>query len=161
MSTLVVARNSNINELGWRVHIAESHDWDVGIRSLSNRLMFSSWVTDEKQPRLTESSLDLIGECSRGIPSSDGAAANISCKLQNSPLSLWSVGNNKHILGVFNSCDSSGSEQKLLPGLPQVDDVDTILPLLEDVLLHRGLAVVRSDVRGSGQHLGDVIFGNS
>ena len=41
-------------------------------------LMFSPRVTDEKQPRHAESSLDLVGECSRGVPSSDRAAANIS-----------------------------------------------------------------------------------
>ena len=42
-------------------------------------LMFSPIrVTDEKQPRHTESSLDLVGECSRGVPPSDRAAANIS-----------------------------------------------------------------------------------
>ena len=65
------------------------------------------------------------------------------CKLENSPLSLGPVGNHKHIQGVLNSCDGSGSQLELLPSLPQVDDVDTILPLLEDVLLHRGLAVVK------------------
>ena len=41
-------------------------------------LMFSPRVTDEKQPSHTESSLDLVGECSRGVPPSDRAAANIS-----------------------------------------------------------------------------------
>ena len=61
-------------------------------------------------------------------------------------------------LGVLDSRDRPGGEHHLLPGLLQVDDVDPVGLLLEDVLLHRGLAVVRPDVRGGGEHLGDVIL---
>lgn len=79
-------------------------------------------------------------------------------KLEDSPLGVRSAGTDKHILGVLNSSNGTGSQQDLLPGLLQVDDVDTIVLLLEDVLLHGGLAVVRPNVGGGGQHLGDVIL---
>ena len=63
-------------------------------------------------------------------------------------------------LRILNSSNSPGSQDQLLPGLLQVDDVDAVSLLLEDVLLHRGLAVVRADVGGCSQHLGDVILLN-
>ena len=50
---------------------------------------------------------------------------------------------------------------ELLPGLLQVDNIHTILFLLEYVLLHAGLAVVQPNVGGGSQHLRDVIFGQS
>ena len=61
-------------------------------------------------------------------------------------------------LWVLDSSNGPGGKNQLLPGLLQVDDVDTIGLLLEDVLLHRGLAVVRPDVGGGSQHLGNVIL---
>merc|ERR1712020_595561 len=53
------------------------------------------------------------------------------------------------------------SQEDLLPGLLEVDDVDPVILLLEDVLLHGLLAVVRANVGGCSQHLGDIILGNS
>ena len=61
-------------------------------------------------------------------------------------------------LWILDSSNGPGGKNQLLPGLLQVDDVDAIGLLLEDVLLHRGLAVVRPDVDGGSQHLGDVIL---
>ena len=61
-------------------------------------------------------------------------------------------------LRVLDSSNGPGGKNQLLPGLLQVDDVDTIGLLLEDVLLHRSLAVVRPDVGGGSQHFGDVIL---
>ena len=61
-------------------------------------------------------------------------------------------------LRVLDGGDGPGGEHQLLPGLLQVDDVDAVGLLLEDVLLHRGLAVVGADVRGGGEHLSDVIL---
>ena len=66
--------------------------------------------------------------------------------------------NDNNHLGVLDGSDSPGSQDELFPGLLQVDDVDAVGLLLEDVLLHRGLAVVRADVGGRSQHLGDVIL---
>ena len=66
--------------------------------------------------------------------------------------------NDNNHLGVLNGGDSPGSQDQFLPRLLQVDDVDAVGLLLEDVLLHRGLAVVGADVGGRSQHLGDVIL---
>ena len=69
-----------------------------------------------------------------------------------------SVHQHQVYLWVLDSSNGPGGKNQLLPGLLQVDDVDTIGLLLEDVLLHRGLAVVRPDVGGGSQHLGNVIL---
>ena len=79
-------------------------------------------------------------------------------KFENSSLGEWSAGTDIHISGVLNSSNSSGSKHYLLMSLLQVDDVGSIIPLLEDVLLHGGLTVAGAQVGGSSQHLGDIIF---
>ena len=79
-------------------------------------------------------------------------------ELEDGPLGVGSAGADIHVLGVLNRGDGTGSEQDLLPGLLQVDDVDPVVLLLEDVLLHGGLGVGRPEVGGGSQHLSDVIF---
>merc|ERR1719373_300673 len=88
--------------------------------------MIRTGITDEKKSRLTESHLNLICKSSGCESSCDRAAANISCKLKNSSLSVWSACNNIHILRVFNGCNGSCCQEKLLPSLLEVDDVHTI-----------------------------------
>merc|ERR1719445_117379 len=154
------AGDGDIDELGWRVHISEGHNRDVSIATLSDGLMVSPGVSDQKQPWLTESCLDLISKCSRSEATSYGIAANISSELEDSSLSGGPCGHHVHILWVLNSSDSTGSENQLLPGLLEINNVDTAGLLLEDVLLHGSLAVVGANVGGGSQHLSDVILGN-
>ena len=54
--------------------------------------------------------------------------------------------------------DIPGGEEELLPGLVHVDDVDSVLATLVDVLHHGRLRVFGPDVRHGRQHLGDVGF---
>merc|ERR1719419_1546215 len=77
----------------------------------------------EKKSGLTESHLNLICKCSGCESSCDRATADIPCKLKNSSLSVWSACNNIHILRVFNGCNGSCCQEKLLPSLLEVDDV--------------------------------------
>ena len=106
VGALVVAGHGDVDELGRRVDIAQSHDGDVGIGGFSHWLvvspsdgeksrvegnrretrvveMFSNnyakpGVADKKQPWLPESCLDLVGEGSRGETASNRGTANIS-----------------------------------------------------------------------------------
>ena len=106
LGALVVAGHGDVDELGRRVDIAQSHDGDVGIGGFSHWLvvspsdgeksrvegnrketrvveMFSNnyakpGVADKKQPWLPESCLDLVGEGSRGETASNRGTANIS-----------------------------------------------------------------------------------
>merc|ERR1719167_1160881 len=161
LGALVVAGHGDVDELGGRVHVAERHDGDVGVGSLSDGLMVAPGVGDEKEPGLPEGSLDLVSEGSGGEAASDGGAANVPGKLEDSTLGIWAAGDHIDVLWVLNSSNGPGGKNQLLPGLLQVDDVDTIGLLLEDVLLHRSLAVIRTDVGGGSQHLSDVILGYS
>merc|ERR1719320_971810 len=117
--------------------------------------MVSPGVSDQKQPWLAESCLDLISKCSRSEATSYGVAANISSELEDSSLSGGPSGHHVHILWVLK-----GSENQLFPGLLEINNVDTAGLLLEDVLLHGSLAVVGANVGGGSQHLSDVILGN-
>merc|ERR1719362_950854 len=161
VGALVVAWDGDVDELGGRVNVAEGDDGDVGVASLRNGLLVGPGVADHQKTGLAESGLDLIGEGSRGEPAGNGGAVDVPSELEDSSLSVGPAGTDEHISGVLNSRDGAGSQQDLLPGLLQVDDVDPVILLLEDVLLHRGLAVVRPDMDGGRQHLGDVILGNS
>merc|ERR1719192_1340896 len=161
VGALVVAGDGEADELGGRVNVAEGDDGDVGVAALSDGLVVRPGVADDQQAGLAESGLDLVGEGSRGEPASHRGTVDVPGELENSSLSVGSAGTGEHISRVLHSGDGPGSQEDLLPGLPQVDDVDPVVLLLEDVLLHRGLAVVRPNVDGSGQHLGDVILCNS
>ena len=75
-------------------------------------------VTDEKQPRFPEGSLDLVGEGARGEAASNGGTPHVSghqnmrqlsstdsslpCKLEDSPLSLRSTCNDEHIQRILD-----------------------------------------------------------
>merc|ERR1719445_1314713 len=158
---LIVARNSHVNELCGRVHVAESYNGDVGVAGLGDGLMVGPGVADYKKPGLSESGLDLISEGTGSEPSSNRTGSNVPCKLENSSLSIRPTGHHEDISRVLYGSNSPGSQHKLLPGLLQIDDVDTIGLLLEAVLLHRGLGVVGPNVSGSGQHFSNVILRNS
>merc|ERR1719153_949703 len=159
VGALVVAGHGDVDELGWRVNVAQSHDGDVGVGGFSHRLVVSPGVADKKQSWLPESCLDLVGEGSRGETASNGGATNVSGELEDSPLSLRPACDNINVHRVLHRGDGTRSKQKLLPGFLEVDDVHSISLLLPDVLLHGGLTVVGANVRGGGQHLGHVLLG--
>ena len=104
VGALVVAGHGDVDELGRRVDIAQSHDGDVGVGGFSHRLVVSPYggervednkrvtrvvemfsnnyakpgVAYKKQSWLPESCLDLVGEGSRGETASNGGTPNIS-----------------------------------------------------------------------------------
>lgn len=77
-------------------------------------------------------------------------------ELEDGALSVGSARDDEDIGGVLDGGDGPGSEQHLLPGHLEVDDVDAVDALLEDVLLHGRLGVLRADVGRGSQHLGHV-----
>merc|ERR1719270_2194177 len=137
---------------------SEGNDGDVGVASLGDGLVVGPGVGDDQETRLAEGGLDLISEGSGSETSSNGAAANIPGKLENSSLGVWPAGAHVHVLGVLHGGDGSSGQQKLLVGLLQVDDVAAIVLLLVDVLFHGLLTVAGPDVGSSSQHLGNIIL---
>merc|ERR1719192_1625529 len=136
VGALVVAGDGDVDELGRRVNVAEGDYGDVGVTALSDGLMVGPGVADDQETRLTEGGLDLIGEGSGGEPSSHGGAVHIPSELQDSPLGVGTASADVDVVGVLDGGDGPGSQEDLLPGLLQVDDVDPVILLLEDVLLH-------------------------
>jgi hypothetical protein len=59
---LVVCWDGDINELQWRVGIAESNDWDVDIAGLADSLVINSGVGDNNESGLLEGSGNVICE---------------------------------------------------------------------------------------------------
>merc|ERR1719192_2918683 len=161
VGALVVAGDGDVDELGGGVNVAEGDNGHIGVAALGDRLVVRPGVADHQQSGLTEGGLDLIGEGSGSEPSSNRGAVDVPGELEDGPLGVRSTGTDEHVSGILHSSDSAGSQQDLLPGLLQVDDVDPVVLLLEDVLLHGRLAVVRPNVDSGGQHLGDVILGDS
>jgi hypothetical protein len=84
-----------------------------------------SGISNNQQARLDEVSLDLIGECSRGVTSSHGGSSSIFGELQDSTLSVGLGRNNTNISGVLNGSNNTGSQDKLLPSLLEINDVDS------------------------------------
>ena len=123
MLGLVVAGNGNINILHRRVAVAESDGGDVTIGSLLQSLRIRAGVTDNQKTRLDELGLDLIGECTGGEATRDGADTSEVLELQDGTLSPLASRDDSDVLGVLNSNNHSGSEHKFLPSLLKVEQV--------------------------------------
>ncbi len=88
----------------------------------------------------------------------DSGGSDVAGELQDGPLAVLPRADHEHVSGVLDGGDRAGGQHHLLPGLGQVDNVNTILATLENVLLHGHLGVGGPNVSRSGHHLGDVAF---
>jgi len=156
--TLVVAGNGNINISQWRVGVAEGNDWDVYIGSFTHRLVVSAGIGDNQQTWLTESSLDLVSECSWCEPASNGCSTSGRGKLQHSTLAVWAGRDDTHIGWVLDGSNGTGSQEQLLPCLAQVQNVHTIGFALVHILFHLEVHICGTQVSGTGKELGYILF---
>jgi hypothetical protein len=154
----VVARNDNVNVLNRGIRVAESNGGEIHIRSLSDSLVVSSGVSDEEETGLNELLLDLIGEGSRRVSSSDGLRSGEVGELQSCSLSDDGSRNNAHFRGVIDSGDDSRRKNELLPGFGNVDQMDAIGSAPPDVPVHVGIDIGGSDMSSDCQELLDVFF---
>ena len=143
----VVAWDSDIDVLKWRVGVAESDARDVGIRSLLDGLAISLGISDNQESWLHELAGDLVGEGTWGPSLSNGLSTSVMSELHHSSRTKRSLRANDDVLGILNGSDNSGSNHQLLPGLTEVDDVDVVVTLLVDITLH-------SEVNISGTNVG-------
>jgi hypothetical protein len=88
-------------------------------------LVISSWVSQNEQTGLIEWSLKLVGKCTRSVPSSNCISTSVLSKFQDSPLSIRPCGLHNDVFRVFNSNNNPGSQLKLFPRFPKVDNVNT------------------------------------
>lgn len=105
---LGIARDSNINKSERRVGVAESNDRDVDVAGLSDGLVVGSRVGHDQKTRLTESSLDLIGEGSGCEPSSNRSRSGVVSELQYSSLAVVSATDDEHLRCMFDRHNCSG-----------------------------------------------------
>lgn len=133
VSALVVAGNGNVDKLDGRVGVNQSNDGDVDVRSLLDGLVVGSGIGDNQKSGLLERSGDVVGERTGGESAGNGGGATVVGELENGSLSVGSGGDGNDIGGVGDGGDDSGSQLDLLPGLANVDDVDTVGSLLENV----------------------------
>ena len=130
MTTLVVCWDSNIDELGWGVGIAEGDDWNVDVRSLLDSLGISARIGDNDQAGFLEGAGDVVGEVTGGETTSDGDSTGVSSELENGTLTIRTGRDDTDISWVVDSCDDTGSEDDLLPkwwGIVRMKSLDELL----------------------------------
>lgn len=87
--------------------------------------MVSAGVRQDEEPGLAEGVLELIGEGTGSVTSSDGLASGILREFQNGALTIGPGGLHNDVLGILNRGNHPGGQLKLLVGLPNVDDENT------------------------------------
>lgn len=125
MLGLVVGRDGNVNELEGSIGVTESNDGDVDKGSLSDSLVVNSGVSDNDDSGLLERSGDVVGEGTRGESASDGVGTSEAGVLEDSSVTVRSGRDDTDISRVVDGGKDSGSEDDLLPGLADVEEVDT------------------------------------
>jgi len=156
LETLVVGWNGNINELKWGIRVAKCDDWDVHVGGFLDGLVIGSWVTDDDKSWLLELLGVLVGKRTGGPFTSEVVGTGVIGELEDSSLSVLSVRDDKDILGIVDSGDDSSSNHHLLPGLGEMEEMETILGSGVDVWLHLLGAVHGSDMDIGSEHEGQV-----
>jgi hypothetical protein len=173
MATLVVGRDSNIDELGRGVGIAEGNDGNVDVGSLLDSLGVGAGISDDNQAGFLEGAGDVVSEVTGGETTCDGNGSGVCGELQDSALAIGTGGDDADIGWVVNGGDDAGCENNLLPvkrkyirnapfssffqfadmrrdssipGLANIQDVDSIRASLPEVWLHVNLHVLGSQM---------------
>lgn len=183
MTGLVVGWDGNINELSWGVSVAKGDDWDVDVGSLLDGLSIGAWVGNDDEAWLLEGTGDVVGEVTWGEATGDGLGTGVVGELQDSALTVWTGRDNADVSWVVNGGDDAGSKDNLLPvarmlancasnlcamrvmynlnipGLANVDNVDSVWASLPEVVVHVNLQVLGTEVALGSQEELDVLSG--
>jgi len=155
VTAFVVGWDGNIDELSWGVGIAKSNNGDVDVGSLLDSLGISARIGDNDKAGFLERAGDVVGEVTRGETTSNWGSSSVCGELQDSALTVGTSRDNTDIGWVVDGCDNTGSKDNLLPvvkiselqplecycpqnnvpGLADVDDVDSIGAGLPEVWL--------------------------
>jgi len=122
---LVVGGDSDIDVVQGRVGVADGDNGDVDVRSLSNGLVVDTGVGDDDQTGLLERLGDVIGEVTGSESSSDSLSTSVGSELEDGTVTVRTSRDDANIVGVLDGSDDTGGEDELLPGLSNVDNVDT------------------------------------
>lgn len=103
----------------------KQHSRDVNVGSLSDSLVVDSGVGDNDNSRLLERLGDVVGEVTWSESSGNGLGTGETSELQDSSVTVWSGRDDTDVVGVVDGGEDSGSKDEFLPGLADVQDVDT------------------------------------
>ena len=75
--------------------------------------MISPWISEDKETRLTEWGLQLIGEGTRSVPPNNSMGTRVLSKLQDRSLTKWPCRLYDDVLWVLNCNNNPGCQLKL------------------------------------------------
>ena len=162
MTTFVVGRDGDVNELSRGVGVTESNDGDIDVGGFFDSLCISARVGDDDEAGLFERASDVVGEIARGETTSDSNSAGMSGELEDGSLTVRTSGNDGYISGVVDSYNDASCEDdflpsssiisfckriayrfwRFLPGLSNVDHVNSIWACLPQIRLHMSLHIL-------------------
>lgn len=88
-------------------------------------LVIGSGISEDKETRLVEWSLKLIGESTGSMPSGNSMSTRVLSELQNSSLTVRPCRLYNHVLRVLNPNNHSRCQLKLFPSFTEVDYVNS------------------------------------
>ena len=180
MTALVVGGDGNVNEVGGGVSVAESDDGDVDVAGLLDSLSIGARVGHDNETGLLERAGDVVGEVTGGETTGNGGGTGVVSELEDSTLAIGTSRDHTDVGGVVDGSDDTGSQDNLLPvicflrvriprsnlqspnfnhalsllhipGLADVQDMDTVGAKLPEVRLHVSLEVLGTQVALSRQ----------
>ena len=125
MTTLVVGGDSDVDELQGSIGVGKGNDGDVDVGRLPDSLVVHTGVGNDDQSGLLERTSDVVGEATGGETASDSLSTGVGGVLEDGTVTVGAGRDHTNISWVLNSGDDTGGENKLLPGLAEVDDVYT------------------------------------
>lgn len=154
-----VTGDGDVDELEGRVRVGERDARNVDVRSLTDGLVVDTGVGDNDDTGLLERTGDVVGEGTGGESASDGGGTGLSGELENGTVTVLATGDDTDVGGVLDGGEDTGGENDLLPGLADVEKVDTVSTTLVDVRSHLLVGVLGADVGLGGEEEGDVLLG--
>ena len=87
--------------------------------------MVNTGVGNDDNTWLLERTSDVVGERTRSETTSNRLRASVRGELEDRTVSVRAGRNYTDVVGVLDGGDDTSGEDELLPGLANVDDVDT------------------------------------
>lgn len=115
MTTFVVGRDSDVNELGRRIGVTESNDGDIDVGSFFDSLGISARVGDDDQAGLFERASDVVREIARSEATSDSNGASMSGEFEDGSLTVRTSGDDSYISGVVDCYNDASCEDDFFP----------------------------------------------
>jgi hypothetical protein len=185
VATLVVGGDGDVDVLGGRVGVGQGDDGDVDVAGLLDGLGVGAGVGHDDEAGLLERAGDVVGEATGGEATSDGGGAGVGGELEDGALTVGTGGDDADVGWVVDGDDDAGGEDNLLPtrvlplaflsiaprleneastevnvpGLANVENIDTVGASLPEVRLHVHLQVLTTQVALSSQEHLNVLGG--